>query len=275
MSFSGIIRSILLSFTLMAGLLSAPFAQAFTQKQADDLLSILHQMRVDSYLAINAYYSFANSAGDKGMAQEANNTINRLDSLLEQLNGAPEAGQLQESLTSISGQWEKYRKLLITNMQDLIKRGYPDLRLMVEMAEANVDFIALLGDTASAIKKTSGYQPNELLELVREATLKIEQIMTAYAARTASNVAQIAQGAETDEPLNVLAEQFTQQLQVLQSKTTANREAAKIVDDIATKWNFIKSSYINFNENNVAYIANLYSKRIIEGLQSLEDSAQL
>lgn len=275
MSFSGIIRSILLSFTLMAWLLSAPFAQAFTQKQADDLLSILHQMRVDSYLAINAYYSFANSAGDKGMAQEANNTINRLDSLLEQLNGAPEAGQLQESLTSISGQWEKYRKLLITNMQDLIKRGYPDLRLMVEMAEANVDFIALLGDTASAIKKTSGYQPNELLELVREATLKIEQIMTAYAARTASNVAQIAQGAETDEPLNVLAEQFTQQLQVLQSKTTANREAAKIVDDIATKWNFIKSSYINFNENNVAYIANLYSKRIIEGLQSLEDSAQL
>jgi len=275
MSFSGIIRSILLSFTLMAGFLASPLAQALTQKQADDLLSTLHKMSVDSYLAINAYYSFANSGGDKSVAQEANNTINRIDSLLDQLNKAPGAEEVQENLTALSTQWEQYRKLLIANMQDLIKRGYPDLRLMVDMSQANVDFIGGLGDTASTIKKSSGYQPNELLELVREATLKIEQIMTAYAARSASNVSQIAQGAETDEPLNVLAEQFTQQLQALKTKTVANQEAAKVVDDIATKWNFIKSSYVNFNENNVAYIANLYSKRIIEGLQSLESTSQL
>lgn len=275
MSFPGIIRSILLSFSLMAGFLISPLAQALTQQQADDLLSTLHKMSVDSYLAINAYYSFANSGGDKSVAQDANNTINRLDSLLDQLNKAPGASEVQENLANINTQWEQYRKLLIANIQDLISKGYPDLRLMVDMSQANLDFIAGLSDTAATIKKNSDYQPNELLELVREATLKIEQIMTAYAARTASNVSQIAHGAETEEPLNVLAEQFTQQLQKLQQKTAGNRDTASMVDDIATKWNFIKGSYINFNENNVAYIANLYSKRIIEGLQNLESAAQL
>lgn len=274
MSFTGILRSSILSFALLAGVLTAPLAQALPQNQADSLLSTLHKMSVDSYLAINAYYNFANSTGDKTLAQEANNTINRIDSLIDQLNQAPGANEIQENINGISGQWNQYRNLLINNLQDLIKKGYPDLRLMVDMAQANVDFIGQISEASSAIKKSAGYKSNEVLELVRESTLKIEQIMTAYAARTASNVSQIAQGAETDEPLNVLAEQFSKQLQALRTKTTSNQEALKLVDDITTKWNFIKSSYVNFNENNVAYIANLYSKRIIEGLQNLETLAQ-
>jgi len=39
-----------------------------------------------------------------------------------------------------------------------------------------------------------------------------------------------------------------------------------MLDNAKTAWDFIKLSYINYNENRVNFIVNLYSKQIISNL---------
>ena len=85
MSFSKAVRGVLLPVITILSFTFPTLAQAFPHEQADQLLSTLHKMRVEAYLAINAYYNFSNSSGDKSVAAEANNAINRIDSLLDQL----------------------------------------------------------------------------------------------------------------------------------------------------------------------------------------------
>ena len=272
MSLSEVLRAASLSCATVLTLFMSTLAQAMAPEQASGLLANLHQLRVESYLAINAYYNFANSNGDKSIAAEANSTINRIDGLLKQVAAVPEATEVQADLTRLNEQWKRYRGLLDTNLKDIVKLGYPDLRLTVEMGQANIDFVAALSQTGDNVKKVSNYQPAAMVELTREATIKIEQMMTAYAARTASNVSQVAQGADTDIPIDQMAKEFSDQLEKMRTASAQESETLKLVDGIITKWNFIKGSYINYHENNVSYVSNLYSKRIIESLQQLESS---
>ena len=145
MSFSGVLRAAFLSCAALLVSVFSSLAQAMTPEEADNLLSSIHQMRVESYLAINAYYNFSISNGDKSLAAEATSTVNRIDAHLSQLNAAPGAADIQADLVAIATQWKRYRELLKTNLNDLVKLGYPDLRLAVEMAQANVDFVNTLG----------------------------------------------------------------------------------------------------------------------------------
>jgi len=41
------------------------------------------------------------------------------------------------------------------------------------------------------------------------------------------------------------------------------------LNDAAAKWQFIRGSYINYNENNVGFVIDRYSKRILESLTTV------
>lgn len=247
-------------------------AQAMTADQASHLLAQLHQMRIESYLAINAFYNYSTNTGDKSLAAEAKSATQRIENRLTQISNAPEASEIPEAISPLKDHWKRYRGLLNTNIKEVTKQGYTDLRLTIEMSEANLAFVRATGEAMERLKKSTGHQPSELLLNVREATLQIAHLMTAYAARSSSNVAQVAQGAETEKPLDVLAREFTDRLTRLGTITQADTASRKVVDDITTKWNFIQNSYINYNENNVSYIVDLYSKRILDSLRKLEES---
>ena len=51
---------------------------------------------------------------------------------------------------------------------------------------------------------------------------------------------------------------------VIQGDGTAELKAA--LNDISSKWQFIRGSYINYNENNVGFVIDRYSKGILKGL---------
>ena len=40
------------------------------------------------------------------------------------------------------------------------------------------------------------------------------------------------------------------------------------LDDLTSKWQFIRNSYINYNDNNVAFVIDRYSKGILRGLET-------
>jgi hypothetical protein len=270
MIFNKVRRATVLLCAAMLTLLLSPIAKALTSEQASNLLLNLHATKVEAYLAINAYYNFSNSLGDKSLAGDANDSIQRIQGLVNQLQSAPGASALQAGLGDIPSDWKRYRELLETNIKDLIKQGYPDLRLTIEMSQANTDFVRKLGQIEDTVKKTANYRPHAQVELVRIATIRMEQMMSSYAGRSSSNVSQVAQGAEADDPLDVVAEQFSKQLDQLKQSQANTADTRKLLDGVLTKWNFIKKSYVNYNENNVSFVANLYSKRIVEDLIKLE-----
>lgn len=274
MRFSNLIRPALLSrFVLMISVLvssATVTAATISTEEANSVLSALHKAKVEAYLAINAYYSYSMTPGDKAIAAETSEKLQELGGLLKQIDGMTGIKELPTEWTQVRDKWKTFGRLLDTNRRDVAKQGFADLRLVVEMAQANADFIHALEATSTQLKQVSGVQPKPLVEQVRKATLKIEQIMTAYAARSASTVVQAVQGAKTEEPIDVLALQFSEQLDGLTKAASSNADANKLIDSISAQWGFIKSSYLNFNEDTVAYAANLYSRRIIDKLRELE-----
>ena len=71
-------------------------------------------------------------------------------------------------------------------------------------------------------------------------------------------------------PLDEQAKTFDQLLSSLRAGST-NGELKTALDDVASKWQFIRGSYINYNENNVGFVIDRYSKGIIEGLTNAID----
>lgn len=49
------------------------------------------------------------------------------------------------------------------------------------------------------------------------------------------------------------------------------------LNDLNSKWEFIRNSYINYNDNNVAFVIDRYSKGILRSLETtiglLQESA--
>ncbi|MCG8610128.1 MAG: hypothetical protein MI864_06285, partial [Pseudomonadales bacterium] len=104
----------------------------------------------------------------------------------------------------------------------------------------------------------------------RDLALLVAQMMTKYSARSSSSVAQTFQGGETDKTLDQLALDVDSVLTSLE-KSVTEPEAKKTLSGAQTKWKFIRNSYVNYNDNNVNYVVNLYSIRMIESLRELSE----
>ena len=77
--------------------------------------------------------------------------------------------------------------------------------------------------------------------------------------------AQTFQGSSTETPLDEQARELDQLLaSVIQGQGTPELKDA--LNDISAKWQFIRGSYINYNENNVGFVIDRYSKGILKGL---------
>ena len=90
------------------------------------------------------------------------------------------------------------------------------------------------------------------------------QMMARYAACTHSSVSQTFQGAANEVSLDQQALMFDELLAQARSGS-ATGELKTALDDVAAKWQFIRGSYINYNDNNVSFIIDRYSKGIIQG----------
>jgi len=75
-------------------------------------------------------------------------------------------------------------------------------------------------------------------------------------------------GGDTEITLDSLARDFDKRLEKLQDLTAENATASDFLDSAQTKWEFIRSSYINYNENRVNFIVNLYSRKIVNDIQA-------
>jgi hypothetical protein len=232
--------------------------------EENQTLDEAYQILVNSYYSINGFYNFSANQADKQQNEIIQDSIDNIDSLIESLGDSfvdtPEA----EAVTDAKEKWQAYRKKLSQNVKEVEKTGYPDLRLAGDMANSNIAFndaISNLYDTISAQSK-----PSEMIQTAYDASTMLALMMTKYSARSTSTVSQAYSSGDADITIDALAIQFEQKLDNLTQLTKNNEEAVQLMDSARTQWDFIKSSYINYNENRVNFIVNLYSKKIISNI---------
>lgn len=246
---------------------------ALSTEQAKPILNNIHDIMSNSFQAINAYYNFSMSPGDKVMHAQVLEEIGELDALFSSLESRDGVVEIQGELAAMSEIWIKYKDLLNTNINDVINLGYPDLRLAADMAQLNSELVSAGNKAFTKTTDTSGHKEKPEIELIRNSKLLLERMLTNYSARSASNVSQIFQGAEGEKAIDELAVDFDKLLEKLMKSSLNTGPNKKRLDVISTQWNFIRKSFVNYAENNVSYVVNRYSLKISDTLSEMLEEA--
>ncbi|PSF05641.1 hypothetical protein C7H09_13340 [Marinobacter fuscus] len=255
-------RSLLATLTLLC--LSVFNAQA--QEQKTSFLAELHNFRISNYQALDAFYSFS-ASNDTDTLNRIVIGVNSSNDAMNSLVASNSEALSQQQLGQLNQQFDLYKDLMRNNINEVRERGYPDLRLMADLANQALDMNNLASELYSIARERIGVEPDTRVESARSAAVVMAQMMARYAARTHSAVAQTFQGAATEVPLDEQASSFDTLLDAVRSGP-ADGELKAVLEDVAAKWQFIRASYINYNERNVSFIIDRYSKGIIEGLTS-------
>ncbi len=242
------------------------------QEVGTDFLSNLHQFRVSNYMSLDAYYRFS-AVGDTNTLNEIVASINEAN---EAMNAIAESNAdilSAEQVEGLNQEFDKFKSLMRTNINDVRETGYPDLRMVSDMANHALKLNQTATELYSIAQESSGTVVNDRIEAARSAAVTIAQMMAKYSARTNSQVAQTFQGSSSEVPLDEQAQQFDRMLAKLK-KGEATGQLKTTLENLSSKWQFIRSSYINYNDNNVAFVIDRYSKGILEGLATTIDLLQ-
>lgn len=173
-------------------------------------------------------------------------------------------------ISTLQAIWEDYNKLLKTNVSDIIKQGYPDIRLVTELDAANLTQVKGARIAIEQAREYSKLQPDTTLDAIRESRILLLSMMTRYSARSASTVSQVFQGGDGELSVEEQSAKFDANIEMLSKEMAAQPEAIKKLEGIRSKWSFIKGSLVNFTENNVPFVVNLYSLKMVTLLDELE-----
>lgn len=250
--------------SLIASLILLLFASLTAKADESQLLSTIHTFRISNFVSLNAYYQFSANS-DTNTLNEVVESINSANSAMNAINESSTDALTETQLSQLTTEFDKFKNLMRQNINDVRQNGYPDMRLMSEMANQ----AQILGNISTELyalaHQSSQTTSDDRVEAARSAAVLMAQMMSKYSARSNSSVAQTFQGAASEVPLDEQAKNFDTLMDRLNAgNPTGNLE--KIIDSVSSKWQFIRSSYINYNDDNVPFIIDRYSKGILEGL---------
>lgn len=255
------VRSLVAALILLA--LTSLTARAET---GDGFLSDLHKFRVSNYLALDAYYRFS-ANGDTNTLNEIVGNINNANTSMNNLADSTAGVLSDEDIEKLNREFDSFKNLMRDNINDVRNTGYPDLRLVSDMANQALTMSEMATEFYNLSRESSETSTNSRVEAARSAAITLAQMMAKYSARTHSTVSQTFQGSSTEEPLDQQALRFDTLLSEINSGTSKG-ELKSTLEDVTSKWEFIRGSYINYNENNVSFVIDRYSKGILRGLDT-------
>ncbi|AXS81738.1 MULTISPECIES: hypothetical protein [Marinobacter] len=262
------IRSLVAALILLA--LTSLGARA--QDGADGFLSDLHNFRVSNYMALDAYYRFSGT-GDTDTLNEIVQGINSANDSMNSIAGSNSGVLSAEDIEGLNQEFDKFKNLMRSNINDVRNQGYPDLRLVSDMANQALTMNEKATGLYRVAQESSQTATSPRVEAARSAAVKMAQMMAKYSVRTNSSVSQTFQGSSTETPLDEQARELDALLEsVMQGQGSPELNAA--LNSISSKWQFIRGSYINYNEKNVGFVIDRYSKGILKGLANIIELLQ-
>lgn len=255
--------------TALILLLITSFSAKAQENNSSNFLSSLHQFRVSNYMALDSYYRFS-AVGDTQTLNEIVASINEANDAMNSVADSTAGILSEDQIESLNQEFDEFKSLMRSNINDVRNTGYPDLRLVSDMANQALNLNQAATELYLIAQESSQTETSPRVEAARSAAVTIAQMMAKYSARTHSQVAQTFQGSSSDVPLDEQARLFDALLAEVR-EGNASGELKSTLESLSSKWQFIRGSYINFNDNNVAFVIDRYSKGILEGLETTID----
>lgn len=240
------------------------FSPLTSRAAENPLLSSLHDFRISNFEALNAYYQFSVN-GSTETLNDIVASINASNTEMNSISGKASGLLNDGQIARLNEDFDKFKDLMRQNINDVRQNGYPDLRLVSDMANQAVTLSKTSAEMYDIVRTSESVTTDKRVEAARGAAVLMAQMMSKYSARSTSSVSQTFQGADTEEPLDEQAMQFDTLLSEVAASNPSG-ELRQILSNVASKWGFIRSSYINYNENNVSFVIDRYSKAILEEL---------
>jgi len=244
--------------------LSLTTFSATAQDSSAEFLADLHQFRINNYLALDSFYVYS-ATGDNGALNRIVAGINASNDAMNSVIASTSGVLSNQQVEGLGQEFDKFKDLMRSNITVVRDAGYPDLRLMADLANKALGMNKLATNLYVTAQENSGAETDDRVESARSAAVMMARMMARYSARTHSSVSQTFQGASDEASLDQQARAFEQLLNQVKAAATAGDLKATL-DDVSSKWLFIRGSYINYNENNVSFVIDRYSKGIIQGL---------
>lgn len=259
--------------SLVAGLFLFLLASMSVQAQETDApLSQLHAFRVSNYTSLDAYYRYTGS-GDTDTLNEIVAGVNAANDAMNLLEESTSDALTSEQLEELNREFDRFKSLMRDNINEMRNTGYPDLRLSSDLANQALAMNEMATELYQVAQENSETTINPRVEAARMGAVKIAQMRARYAVRTNSSAGQTFQGSATEVALDEQARELDQLLNTLNNGESED-DLRILLEDISSKWQFIRASYINYNENNVGFVIDRYSQRILEGLTAAIDLLQ-
>lgn len=237
-----------------------------TRSMAQNLLDTIHRFRLRNFMALNHYYNYTTDP-DEELVSEINNDMDASQDLISRIDDLAGESLTGTEMDDLRDAYQSFADQMDTNIEDVRSSGYPDLRLLSDMANQAQNLSVLSETLYESVAGQEQTPTSEEVELAREASITMALMVTRYSARSSSSVAQVFQGADTEKSLDELARQFESNLEQLRNKASSDAQIDGMLSDINSKWQFIRESYINYDEENVSFVINRYSTGIVETLE--------
>ncbi|WP_136548616.1 hypothetical protein [Hydrocarboniclastica marina] len=253
-------------FALAVIVLFSLFNRPVSAQETDPILEAVHNFRLQNYLAINAFYNYSSSR-DPETLEEIVLAVNQANGFMQTIADARGEVLPEKGYQTLAAHFQDFKKLMNTNVTDVRNRGYADLRLVSELAEKAGELNQLGEELYDLAAERADLDLSPPAETAREASILLAQMMSQYSIFTSSTVAQVFQGGSDATPLDQKANDLNKLMEQL-SALDAGPEASAALEEAYSAWQFIKDSYIKYNERNVSFVINRYSKKIIASLEA-------
>lgn len=270
----GLCATLLFTFALLNPVVAQENQEGQPQNEeesmAQDLLDTIHRFRLRNFMALNHYYTYTTDP-DEELVSEINTDMDRSRELLDQIEQLAGESLTGTEMEDLRDAYQSFDDQMDTNIEDVRDSGYPELRLLSDMANQAQNLSVLSETLYDSVEGQDETPTISKVQLAREASITMALMVTRYSARSSSSVAQVFQGADSEMSLDDLARQFEDNLEKLRSETSDDSELDSMLSDVNSKWQFIRESYIEYDEENVSFVINRYSTGIVETLeQSIE-----
>ncbi|WP_430460442.1 hypothetical protein ACQUQU_14625 [Thalassolituus sp. LLYu03] len=236
------------------------------------LLTDLHHMRLAATSMVTNYYMFSGLDADAKFNRLIDGSMSRFNTAMKDALDIAANDQMADEITALETDWLKLSQLLETNRQDILTRGYPEIRLVDDMGRQGTQLVGEISEDYKLLKGKSGIKPHAVVEKARELAVLMAEMTAQYAAEGTSNLGYLFVGTgENENSLGMLADDFQGKLAQLE-QLVKDQGAIILVRNIASKWRFVEDRIRNNTENSVPFLVVSYNDRILEHLEEIEAS---
>jgi len=170
-----------------------------TESMAQGLLDTIHRFRLRNFMALNHYYNYTTDP-DEALASQINDEMDASQDLISRIQELAGESLTGTELDDLSQAYQNFSDQMDTNIEDMRSSGYPDLRLLSDMANQAQNLSVLSGKLYNRVAEQDQTPTAEKVELAREASVTMALMVTRYSARSSSSVAQVFQGQTLKSP---------------------------------------------------------------------------